>query len=222
MCKSRLSDYDLSKPIAVRPMKTFPIIRDLVTDVSWNFEVNKRIPPFRPREGVEFRMDQRVHGITLLPERHALAPAEGNVEVPGGVVVRRRRQVLPAQLGDAADAGRRDPGQRGDLRRPVMAFGLRHLDCLEELLRHQRACLVLWRRALAAVARAASFQTVDELSRTGEARAYWSRRLKAPDRRPTVRSAVVQAQWRSCWSAATASTRAVGRGSGSSCGWSWR
>ena len=30
-------------------MKAFPIIQDLVTDVSWNYEVNKQIPPFTPK-----------------------------------------------------------------------------------------------------------------------------------------------------------------------------
>jgi succinate dehydrogenase / fumarate reductase iron-sulfur subunit len=30
-------------------MKTFPIIRDLVTDVSFNYEAAKRVPPFQPR-----------------------------------------------------------------------------------------------------------------------------------------------------------------------------
>lgn len=48
MCKTRLDDYDLSKPIRVSPLKTFPIIKDLVTDVSWNYEVNKRIKGFTP------------------------------------------------------------------------------------------------------------------------------------------------------------------------------
>ena len=32
-------------------MKTFPVIRDLVCDVSWNYEVNKKIPAFAPKEG---------------------------------------------------------------------------------------------------------------------------------------------------------------------------
>src|ERR1700754_4283777 len=41
MCKTRLDDYDLSKPIRVTPLKTFPVIKDLVTDVSWNYEANK-------------------------------------------------------------------------------------------------------------------------------------------------------------------------------------
>jgi succinate dehydrogenase / fumarate reductase iron-sulfur subunit len=30
-------------------MKTFPIVRDLVTDVSWNFRVKEKIKPFKPR-----------------------------------------------------------------------------------------------------------------------------------------------------------------------------
>jgi succinate dehydrogenase / fumarate reductase iron-sulfur subunit len=46
MCKSPVDDY--GSELSVRPMRAFPIIRDLVTDVSWNFEVNKRIPAFTP------------------------------------------------------------------------------------------------------------------------------------------------------------------------------
>src|ERR1700687_5449010 len=46
MCKSPIAEYGES--ISVRPMKAFPIVRDLVTDVSWNYEVNKLIPPFSP------------------------------------------------------------------------------------------------------------------------------------------------------------------------------
>ena len=49
MCMTRLSDLDLDKPVTVEPMRAFPPVRDLVTDVSWNFEVKKRIKPFKPR-----------------------------------------------------------------------------------------------------------------------------------------------------------------------------
>jgi succinate dehydrogenase / fumarate reductase iron-sulfur subunit len=49
MCMTRLSSLSLGEPITVAPMKAFPIIRDLVTDVSWNYTVNRRIPPFQPR-----------------------------------------------------------------------------------------------------------------------------------------------------------------------------
>src|SRR5258707_9441949 len=45
MCMTRLSDVDLSKPVVIEPMRAFPRIKDLVTDVSWNYEVKKRIKP---------------------------------------------------------------------------------------------------------------------------------------------------------------------------------
>ena len=49
MCMTRLNDLDLAKPVTVEPMRAFPPVRDLVTDVSWNFEVKKRIAKFKPR-----------------------------------------------------------------------------------------------------------------------------------------------------------------------------
>jgi succinate dehydrogenase / fumarate reductase iron-sulfur subunit len=49
MCMTRLSELDLSKPVTVEPMRAFPHIRDLVTDVSWNFRVKKGIKRFKPR-----------------------------------------------------------------------------------------------------------------------------------------------------------------------------
>jgi succinate dehydrogenase / fumarate reductase iron-sulfur subunit len=48
----------LDKPITVQPMKSFPVIKDLVTDVSWNYRVNKKIPPFEPRPGTDWKMYQ--------------------------------------------------------------------------------------------------------------------------------------------------------------------
>src|SRR3989475_7186199 len=49
MCMTRLSELPLDKPITVEPMKAFPSLKDLVTDVSWNFRVKKKIKPFKPR-----------------------------------------------------------------------------------------------------------------------------------------------------------------------------
>ncbi len=49
MCMTRMSSLDTSEPITVAPMKTFPILRDLVTDVSFNFEMAKRVPAFKPK-----------------------------------------------------------------------------------------------------------------------------------------------------------------------------
>src|SRR5882762_11197482 len=47
-CMTRMNQFGPAETITVQPMKTFPVIKDLVTDVSWNYEQNKRIPPFRP------------------------------------------------------------------------------------------------------------------------------------------------------------------------------
>ncbi len=49
MCMTRMSDLPLEKPITVEPMKAFPVLKDLITDVSWNFRVKKRIKKFKPR-----------------------------------------------------------------------------------------------------------------------------------------------------------------------------
>lgn len=43
MCKTRIDRYP-DGIIRVRPMRTFPLIKDLVTDVAWNFEIAKKIP----------------------------------------------------------------------------------------------------------------------------------------------------------------------------------
>ncbi len=50
MCMTRLSELDLTKPVTIEPMRTFPHVRDLVTDVSWNYRVKKKIKPFTPRK----------------------------------------------------------------------------------------------------------------------------------------------------------------------------
>jgi succinate dehydrogenase / fumarate reductase iron-sulfur subunit len=50
MCMTRLNELDMTKPVTVEPIRAFPHIRDLVTDVSWNFRVKKRIKPFKPRK----------------------------------------------------------------------------------------------------------------------------------------------------------------------------
>jgi succinate dehydrogenase / fumarate reductase iron-sulfur subunit len=59
MCKTRMDSLPLDQPVTIFPMKAFPLIKDLVTDVSWNYEVNRKIPPFQPRPGVVWKMDQR-------------------------------------------------------------------------------------------------------------------------------------------------------------------
>ncbi len=60
-CMTRMDTLPAEGPITLQPIKSFPIIRDLVTDVSWNYTQKRRIPPFRPRprdaEG-NYRMQQ--------------------------------------------------------------------------------------------------------------------------------------------------------------------
>src|SRR5438094_3479225 len=52
MCMTRMSDLPADEPIIVEPMQAFPLVKDLVTDVSWNYEVKKQIAPFKPRKPV--------------------------------------------------------------------------------------------------------------------------------------------------------------------------
>jgi succinate dehydrogenase / fumarate reductase iron-sulfur subunit len=63
MCMTRLNTLNQLEPITVEPMRAFPPIKDLVTDVSWNFRVKQTIAPFTPRpadaaDGT-WRMQQR-------------------------------------------------------------------------------------------------------------------------------------------------------------------
>jgi len=49
MCMTRLADLEADKPVTVEPMRAFPHVRDLVTDVSWNYRVKTQIQKFQPR-----------------------------------------------------------------------------------------------------------------------------------------------------------------------------
>src|SRR5438093_3204863 len=57
MCKTRVDEFG-NDEIHVWPMRAFPLIKDLVTDVSWNDQVNKEIPGFTPaaNEPLPYRM----------------------------------------------------------------------------------------------------------------------------------------------------------------------
>jgi succinate dehydrogenase / fumarate reductase iron-sulfur subunit len=50
MCMTRMDTLDITKPITIEPMRAFPSIRDLATDVSWNFRVKTKIKKFNPRK----------------------------------------------------------------------------------------------------------------------------------------------------------------------------
>jgi succinate dehydrogenase / fumarate reductase iron-sulfur subunit len=50
MCMTRMDELSLDQPVTLQPMHAFPMIKDLVTDVSWNYRVKKKIKPFKPRK----------------------------------------------------------------------------------------------------------------------------------------------------------------------------
>src|SRR5918992_1244790 len=61
LCMTRMSTLPPPQPVTVTPMQTFPVIRDLVTDVSYNYQKAREIRAFMPPKGVqpgEYRMQQ--------------------------------------------------------------------------------------------------------------------------------------------------------------------
>ena len=61
MCMTRMSTFDPTETITITPLRTFPVIRDLVTDVSFNYEKAREIPSFTPPKDLqlgEYRMMQ--------------------------------------------------------------------------------------------------------------------------------------------------------------------
>jgi succinate dehydrogenase / fumarate reductase iron-sulfur subunit len=60
-CMTRMSTFDDGETVTVTPLRTFPVIRDLVTDVSFNYQKAREMPAFAPPAGValgEYRMQQ--------------------------------------------------------------------------------------------------------------------------------------------------------------------
>jgi len=49
MCMTRMNEFPAGEHITISPVKTFPVVKDLVTDVSFNYEKAKTIPPFKPK-----------------------------------------------------------------------------------------------------------------------------------------------------------------------------
>jgi succinate dehydrogenase / fumarate reductase, iron-sulfur subunit len=61
LCMTRMSTFQPDELITVTPMRTFPVIRDLVTDVSFNYRKAREIPSFTPPADLEpgdYRMKQ--------------------------------------------------------------------------------------------------------------------------------------------------------------------
>ena len=60
LCMNRMSTYAPDETVTVTPMRTFPVVRDLVTDVSFNYAKAREIPAFSPPDLApgEYRMAQ--------------------------------------------------------------------------------------------------------------------------------------------------------------------
>jgi len=61
MCLTRMNTFEEDEVITVTPLRAFPVIRDLVTDVSFNYEKAREVPSFTPPKGLkpgEYRMQQ--------------------------------------------------------------------------------------------------------------------------------------------------------------------
>ena len=82
MCMTRMSTFGEDETVTVTPLRTFPVMRDLVTDVSFNYEKARQIPSFTPPKDLqpgEYRMQQedvepqpgvpQVHRVLPVPER---------------------------------------------------------------------------------------------------------------------------------------------------------
>jgi succinate dehydrogenase / fumarate reductase iron-sulfur subunit len=47
-CMTRMNEFEEDQTVVITPLKAFPVIKDIVSDVSWNYEQNKKIAPFSP------------------------------------------------------------------------------------------------------------------------------------------------------------------------------
>ena len=84
MCKTRVDDLPAG-PVTVHPLKSFPLIKDLVTDVSRNYEVNNEIPPFTaaPDDGTPWRIPQQdIDRLLRVSQVHRVLPVPGRLPRP--------------------------------------------------------------------------------------------------------------------------------------------
>jgi succinate dehydrogenase / fumarate reductase iron-sulfur subunit len=61
LCMTRMSTFTEAETITITPLRAFPVIRDLVTDVSFNYRKAREIPSFKPPKDLkpgDYRMQQ--------------------------------------------------------------------------------------------------------------------------------------------------------------------
>jgi succinate dehydrogenase / fumarate reductase iron-sulfur subunit len=71
LCMTRMNVFEPGEPITVTPLRTFPVIRDLVTDVSFNYEMARQVPAFKPRpRGADGTHRMRQEDVDRVQEFH--------------------------------------------------------------------------------------------------------------------------------------------------------
>jgi succinate dehydrogenase / fumarate reductase, iron-sulfur subunit len=61
LCMTRMNTFAADETVTVTPMRAFPVVRDLVTDVSFNYTKARQVPAFEPPPDLaagEYRMEQ--------------------------------------------------------------------------------------------------------------------------------------------------------------------
>ena len=61
LCMTRMSTFTEDEVVTVTPLRAFPVVKDLVTDVSFNYQKAREVPAFKPPADVkpgEYRMQQ--------------------------------------------------------------------------------------------------------------------------------------------------------------------
>ena len=109
MCKTRIDDLPAG-PITVGPMKAFPLIKDLVSDVSLELRINKEIPPFTaaPDDGTHGASSRLTSTDLRVPQVHRVLPVPGRLPHPP------RPTVCPTVLRTALLRPRGRPGDAPD------------------------------------------------------------------------------------------------------------
>ena len=122
MCMTRMSDLPLDKPVTDQPMKAFPIMKDLITDVSWNFRVKKKIKKFKPRppDAPRWHLADaagRHRSGAGVSKMHRMLSLSGCLPRPARSSEARRihRAALPGLRGGARDASARHGGSPGGI-----------------------------------------------------------------------------------------------------------
>ena len=99
-CMTRMSTFSEDETLTITPMRTFPVIRDLVTDVSFNYAKAREIPSFTPDPSIkpgEFRMQQEdVDRLAGVPQVHRVLPVPEHLPRDPGPHGKRARVLRPA------------------------------------------------------------------------------------------------------------------------------